>query len=1065
MARQHARHAVAAWWAAMFILVFPGGAHALDAGDTRVGMTWTKLGHEHVVQSAVAYLGSPYASPDERRAFRWLGQELGCNHICGKSVQALCDTSTQNCGFYTATSSSIAACQPQTCDWRTQGINFATNYLQYYAAVTDYLYDWWICDDPNGCITATDVPFDDIDGFWTRQHHFVDLKWSPTYDGANWWTGNGKGGNGHGGYGWRRSFKPTTGYGTEGDDWAYLANGNDFFGHVVFSGTPTGFPTTSTVGGVWYNGCDSPIHGQYRSLPSPCQPSEYTWYTDTTHYPVTELTRFWFNRFHDGLWSTTPSGAKDLFRFVGMSLHGFGDMAVTQHAHSTMGNNHGEYELWLDQNFFGANNGGKPFNNLEDVCSARLNHTSTLMGRGYPGTWRDAMGYSRAGTASVTTYPVSASSNVQSMILKAGHYAYRNYQNMDVDTGWWEDIGPAARSDSSVTIPTAVATTALVLTKAVNRWYSYYNYAQTPNLTSGSMGQTPACDGHFDVYAIGLEGQLIQKFTDGRFGQGTAGFVSSWNNLSGILLGKPGAVWRAVDTVDVYGIGTDRRIYQRWWNSSSGWSAWNAMGAPTGVLFPYGPDANSMYDGHVQFFAVGNDGNLWNRWWFDYSGWSGWHSTGHPMVGTQHVYLRSAPTSLSWGDGRVDVFAKGSDGNIWQRSFNYGFDWGPWVKLGGSSSNPFDAATGVTAFSGPELLDATSVGSQRIELFALGSDRAVWHRSWDGRWSNWRSLGSQCWSNPTAVASSDGRIALFCRGADRGLYWKFTQATASGASYPHPSGDSWSAWAKFSDDSGDDYYGLDGASPYKPRPPKNETQLSEHAIPLRTGSGSFEFWGDTVPYVNDSGASCGGGAGSPDAVYGLHLDSRSRVVLDLAGSKYDTVLVVKTRLLNTELACNDNSGGTLQSALNLVLEPGDYSIYVDGYSTNSRGGYKLTANVTPLNDTVATAYNLPPNGGTFTGDTRVLTNTSSLCLGSSAPDAVYKLVLGHAQMVRLDTVGSAFRTRLSVTRSDGSLHACSSSTPDGISRLDTLLGPGTFYIYVDGENSGQGTYTLNVNVR
>jgi hypothetical protein len=297
------------------------------------------------------------------------------------------------------------------------------------------------------------------------------------------------------------------------------------------------------------------------------------------------------------------------------------------------------------------------------------------------------------------------------------------------------------------------------------------------------------------------------------------------------------------------------------------------------------------------------------------------------------------------------------------------------------------------------------------------------------------------------------------------VYWKFTQATPQGAAYPHPSGDTWSDWAKFANDSGDSYYGMDASSRFKPRPGKNDTQSSAHVIPLLTGSGSYEFWGVTDGYGNDNTAACGAGAGSPDAAYSLHLDSRSRVELSLAGSLYDTVLVVKNVTSGAEVGCNDDSNNTYQSALNLTLEPGDYVIYVDGYSTSNTGAYKLAASVTPLNDTVATAYQLPPHGGTFTGTTNVLNNDFTGCLGDPWPDAVYRLSLSRTQRVQLNTLGSFARTSLAVMRADGTFVTCSPRHADGISRLDITLSPGTYDIYLDAELPSQGTHQLNVNLR
>ena len=51
--------------------------------------------------------------------------------------------------------------------------------------------------------------------------------------------------------------------------------------------------------------------------------------------------------------------------------------------------------------------------------------------------------------------------------------------------------------------------------------------------------------------------------------------------------------------------------------------------------------------------------------------------------------------------------------------------WGGWESLGG------------TVVSSPE---AVAWGPDRLDVFALGTDHALWHRWWDGTaWGGWES--------------------------------------------------------------------------------------------------------------------------------------------------------------------------------------------------------------------------------------------------------------------------------------------------------------------------------------
>ena len=115
--------------------------------------------------------------------------------------------------------------------------------------------------------------------------------------------------------------------------------------------------------------------------------------------------------------------------------------------------------------------------------------------------------------------------------------------------------------------------------------------------------------------------------------------------------------------------------------------------------------------------------------------------------------LTSDPAAVSWGAGRLDVFARGSDNALWHKWFDG--QWSAWESLGGSLA------------SGP---DVTSWGSGRLDVFARGTDNTLQHRYYDKGWSNWESLGGGITSDPSAVAWGPGRLDVFARGGDNALW-------------------------------------------------------------------------------------------------------------------------------------------------------------------------------------------------------------------------------------------------------------------------------------------------------
>ena len=65
----------------------------------------------------------------------------------------------------------------------------------------------------------------------------------------------------------------------------------------------------------------------------------------------------------------------------------------------------------------------------------------------------------------------------------------------------------------------------------------------------------------------------------------------------------------------------------------------------------------------------------------------------------------------------------------------------------------------------------TSWGPGRLDIFAIGSDGTLLQGGYDATgWRNWRSLGSRIASDPAAVSWGSGRIDVFAQGAGSSLW-------------------------------------------------------------------------------------------------------------------------------------------------------------------------------------------------------------------------------------------------------------------------------------------------------
>lgn len=116
--------------------------------------------------------------------------------------------------------------------------------------------------------------------------------------------------------------------------------------------------------------------------------------------------------------------------------------------------------------------------------------------------------------------------------------------------------------------------------------------------------------------------------------------------------------------------------------------------------------------------------------------------------------LNSAPGVSSWAPNRLDVFAAGSDNALYHKWWN-GSRWSDWENLGG------------TLTSAPA---AVSWGNNRIDVFARGERNRLYHKWWDGsRWSNWEDLGGNLTSAPAVSSRATNRLEVFARGQNNQL--------------------------------------------------------------------------------------------------------------------------------------------------------------------------------------------------------------------------------------------------------------------------------------------------------
>jgi hypothetical protein len=306
----------------------------------------------------------------------------------------------------------------------------------------------------------------------------------------------------------------------------------------------------------------------------------------------------------------------------------------------------------------------------------------------------------------------------------------------------------------------------------------------------GSCTNNPAVVswGHdrLDVFVVGSgDHALYHKWWDGgAWGPSTAGF----EYMGGIIVGDPVAVSWDHDRLDVFVVGTDGALYHKAWDGHQWLPSvidYERLGLPkAGVTIRGNPVAVSWDHDRLDIFVVGTDGSLYHKWW-DGAQW-GPSATTFEFMGGEIV---GDATVISWDHDRLDVFVIWIGGSLRHKAWN-GVQWQPSVTGYDYLGQP--APAGELARN-PVV---NSWGHDRLDIFAVGTDGALYHKWWDG--ANWgpsqvefEFMDGGITRDPAVVSWDHDRLDVFVIGTDNALYhkaWNGQQWIPSVRGYEYLSG-------------------------------------------------------------------------------------------------------------------------------------------------------------------------------------------------------------------------------------------------------------------------------------
>jgi len=180
--------------------------------------------------------------------------------------------------------------------------------------------------------------------------------------------------------------------------------------------------------------------------------------------------------------------------------------------------------------------------------------------------------------------------------------------------------------------------------------------------------------------------------------------------------------------------------------SGATWSGkWTSLGGPRGARILGQPAAYGSANGRVDVFVRGTDNAVYQRTLKD-GRWCEWIKLGGTATDAPTVAFTS-PTSWT-------LTTRGADGKVWQRSAT-----GGWSSL--------DAPNGQPIYGRP----STVVVDGTVHVAVRTADDGTWERVRDaaGTWGAWTDLGGVISGSPTLL-STEGRVYLFARASDYTLW-------------------------------------------------------------------------------------------------------------------------------------------------------------------------------------------------------------------------------------------------------------------------------------------------------
>jgi hypothetical protein len=224
--------------------------------------------------------------------------------------------------------------------------------------------------------------------------------------------------------------------------------------------------------------------------------------------------------------------------------------------------------------------------------------------------------------------------------------------------------------------------------------------------------------------------------------------IAEWHtdNLGGNIVSDPDMSSRGPYQLNVFGQSSGNALLTKWYDGN--WSEWTEV-LPS-VPLKSGPGAVAWSNSRVDVVGLTTGGSI-AHWAWNGTTWASDNLGG---------YFQSDPDISSWGENRLDVFAR-TEAKTGQAANQLMHKWYPAGTPSGWSG--WETLPQISPLaSGPT---AVSSGFGRIDVFALSTSNKLEHWIWNGSsWSVEELPGGEISSAPDAASMGNGTLFVYARG-------------------------------------------------------------------------------------------------------------------------------------------------------------------------------------------------------------------------------------------------------------------------------------------------------------